>query len=118
MRRALINLLDNASDAITGNDDIGGAGTITVSTRIDDGHLEIEVADDGAGIEREALEKIHEPLFSTKPFGVGLGVPIVHRVMEEHGGRFVITSDQGCGTRAVLWLPLSRDESVARTPAC
>jgi signal transduction histidine kinase len=107
LRRAVINLVDNACDAVTSQDTDAGNGEIRVATRAENGKVEIEIADNGPGISEDLMTKIHEPLFSTKTFGVGLGLPIVRRSIEEHGGGFEITSEKGRGTRAVLWLPLS-----------
>ncbi len=106
LRRVVINLVDNARDAVLARVD-EGAREIRVATRIADGRAWIEVADNGPGIPADLLAKIHEPLFSTKTFGVGLGLPIVRQAMEEHGGVFEIAGDAGRGTRAVLWLPLA-----------
>ncbi len=106
LRRVVINLVDNARDAVLARVD-EGAREIRVATRIADGRAWIEVADNGPGIPADLLAKIHEPLFSTKTFGVGLGLPIVRQAMEEHGGGFEIAGDAGRGTRAVLWLPLA-----------
>jgi signal transduction histidine kinase len=101
LRRAIINLLDNARDAVHD----GSPGAVTVRTRVDATRAEIEVSDDGPGIAPELLERIREPLFSTKSFGVGLGLPIVEQIIDEHGGGFELTSEPGSGTRALLWLP-------------
>ena len=51
------------------------------------------------------LSKIYEPLFSTKSFGVGLGMPTVKQIMEQHGGGIEIESEEGRGTTVTLWLP-------------
>ena len=70
--------------------------------------------DNGPGIAPDTLEKIWEPLFSTKSFGVGLGLPTVKQIMEQHGGGIDITSQLGQGTEVLLWLPLNRlDERAA-----
>jgi len=52
------------------------------------------------------LLKIFEPLFSTKTFGVGLGLPVVHKIMQQHGGGVEIESEVGQGCTATLWLPM------------
>jgi signal transduction histidine kinase len=108
LRRAAINVMDNACDAMTnegGERDQLVAAELTVATRANTGRIEIEIADTGPGIPAEVLPKILEPLFSTKPFGTGLGLPTVQRIMEDHGGGLDIYSVVGRGTQVVLWLP-------------
>ena len=90
-----------------------GSGKLTVSTHAGDDRVVITITDTGPGYPEDVLPKIFEPLFSTKQFGVGLGLPTVRQIMEEHGGGFEITNGESIGTRATLWLPLaaSREES-------
>ena len=108
LRRALINLVENACQAMT---DGGGARAdtaqrrLTVASRVAGGRVEIVVADTGPGIPEEVLPQVLEPLFSTKPFGTGLGLPTVQRTLEDHGGGIEIDSEPGRGTRVRLWLP-------------
>jgi len=59
------------------------------------------------------LARIFEPLFSTKSFGVGLGLPTVKQIMEQHGGDIEITSGEGQGTRVLLWLPVKQVQEQA-----
>ncbi|MCY1378744.1 Globin-coupled histidine kinase [compost metagenome] len=54
---------------------------------------------------RETASRVFEPLFSTKAFGVGLGMPLVKRIVEQHGGSVLIDSEQGAGTRVSIVLP-------------
>ncbi len=106
LRRAVINLLENACDAMgpSGND--GEANLeLAVSTRVEGGRVKIIVADNGPGIPADIMPEIMEPLFSTKSFGTGLGLPTVKRILEEHGGGIEIESKEGKGVRAKLWLP-------------
>jgi signal transduction histidine kinase len=53
------------------------------------------------------IDRLFEPLFSTKSFGVGLGLPIAKGIMEQHGGGVEISSQKDIGTTVVLWLPKS-----------
>jgi signal transduction histidine kinase len=104
LRRSVINLVDNAGEAISGSGESGGE--ILVSTRIQGSAAYIEIADNGPGIHSEHMSRIHEPLYSTKSFGIGLGLSIVEQIMTAHGGTFDLDSTQGEGTRARLSLPL------------
>jgi PAS domain S-box-containing protein len=115
LRRVIINLVDNAAQAIEG--DREGANPappcITVRTHIAGERVEIEIADSGPGIPPEIFKRIFEPLFSTKGFGVGLGLPTVKQIMEHHGGSIEMSSEPGRGTRALIWLPLVREAGIA-----
>ena len=86
------NLMINAIQAMP------GGGKLEVSLRPDHSRLEIEFADTGAGIALEALEQIFEPYYSTKETGIGLGLPLTKKIIEEHGGQISVTSDPGKGT--------------------
>jgi two-component system nitrogen regulation sensor histidine kinase NtrY len=99
MRRALINLLDNAVEATD------APGSVTVSARCDDGQLEIQVADSGRGIPPEAKEKLFLPYFSTKGRGTGLGLAIVHRIVTDHHGTIRVEDNRPVGTVFTLELP-------------
>ena len=112
IRSAVINLMNNACDAITTEGPEVENGTIDVSTRVAEQRVEIEVSDNGSGIPDDLMLRVYEPLFSTKSFGVGLGLPIVHRVMQEHGGGMVINSLDGQGTQATIWLPLRNPDAI------
>lgn len=113
LRRALINVLQNAVQAMQGqrHQASGRVSEITVSTRLTDQRFEIILRDTGPGIRTDELERIFEPLFSTRSFGVGLGMPIVRNIMAQHGGDVEINSSDGEGTSILLWLPLSRIRS-------
>ena len=104
LRRCVINLVTNACQAI--QEGAPQQGTILVETRCVDHRLEMRFSDSGPGIPPEQMGRIFEPLYSTKEFGVGLGLPIVKQIMEAHGGGIEIWSRPGEGTRATLWLPL------------
>ncbi len=119
--RALLNGLNNASDALQPEspDETVSAPQLSVSTQIVGNHLDIEIADNGVGIEKELQAKIFEPLFSTKSFGVGLGMPVVEQVLQQHGGHVKLESKPSKGTRLHLLLPLEepKDNLVNETMA-
>ncbi len=104
-RQAMVNLLQNAAQALAEGDAHGGE--ICVSSRVRGDWVEIAVADDGPGIAPEVRDRIFEPLFSTRPFGVGLGLPLVRRIVEQHGGELVVESTPGAGARFTIRLPVA-----------
>ncbi len=113
MQRALINLLTNASEAMVGKGDDPSVFTtedpqIIVSTAMTARGAELRVSDNGPGISEENLAKIMEPLFTTKSFGVGLGLPAVEKILEQHGGGLQIDSTQGTGTTITAWIPAQK----------
>ena len=110
VRRAIINLVENAVQAMNEarRSELDTNPVLTVGTQVQGERLEIIVADTGPGIAPELMTRIWEPLFSTKSFGVGLGLPTVKQIMEREGGGMNISSVPGQGTQALLWLPLER----------
>jgi two-component system, NtrC family, nitrogen regulation sensor histidine kinase NtrY len=101
IRRALVNLLDNAVEAM------GGRGRIAVDVRSErgSGGLHLEVADDGPGIRPEDRDRLFLPYFSTKKRGTGLGLAIVHRIITDHRGRIRVEDNRPRGARFVIDLP-------------
>ncbi len=107
LRRAILNLLQNACQAFTESEHECTQATVAISTRMADGSLAIQVADNGPGIPEDIRERIFEPLFSTKSFGVGLGLPLVRQIVEQHGGEIAVDTALDEGTTITLSLPLS-----------
>ncbi len=107
--RVVLNVLNNACDAVMTEEGLQGSARtprVTVTTRSLDDSVEIAIADNGPGMSAQQQEKIFEPLFSTKSFGVGLGLSVVKQIMEQHGGSVKVESQVGHGTRVRLLLPL------------
>jgi len=69
----------------------------------------LRIEDTGPGISPENLAKIFEPLFSTKSFGTGLGLPTVKQIVNQHGGTITVDSEVGKGTVVTVRLPLQTD---------
>jgi two-component system, NtrC family, sensor kinase len=104
IKQVLINLLMNARHAV------GKNGTIRVCTawRPSDGQLEIQVADDGYGIEEKHLKHIFDPFFTTKPTGegTGLGLSVSYGIVKKHGGEIRVKSKPGKGSTFTVVLPV------------
>ena len=116
--QAVRNVIDNACQAFDGATTVGDGAAecqVAVATRHVGRRLEVSISDNGVGISPQVMARVFEPLYSSKAFGVGLGLPLVRQIMEQHGGGVEITSEEGRGTEVVLWLPLERtaDETAA-----
>jgi len=101
----VVNLLSNACQSMLEQGDAQRPWRLRVESERAGERVEIRVVDAGPGMAPAVLEKIFEPMFSTRTFGVGLGLPIVRKSMEQHGGNVEIISEVGSGTTATLWLP-------------
>ena len=108
LRRALLNLVQNALDAMP------QGGTLTLTGRRTPTHVQLQVRDTGSGISREQRTKIFEPLYTTKPGGTGLGLYIVQEIVAAHGGQVTVESVEGQGTTFTLTLPRAVDEAGER----
>jgi signal transduction histidine kinase len=115
LRLAMQNVVDNARQAMP------GGGTVVVTARRD--HVSgqagavIEVSDEGPGMDSQTLRRAMDPFFSTRPSGTGLGLPIVARIAEAHGGRVEVKSRAGEGTTVVLFIPEKRPDQRTSEPA-
>ncbi len=102
MERVFFNLLLNAAQATP------AGGAITVKTRLAGDAAEISVIDRGAGIEPKDRESIFNPFFTTKPEGVGLGLAIVSKIVDDHGGKIAVESEPGKGSVFRVYLPIRK----------
>ncbi|HWE76764.1 MAG TPA: ATP-binding protein [Stellaceae bacterium] len=105
MRQVVINLIDNAAQAMGGPDKTARDGRIVVTTAARLNAFELVIADNGPGIPAENLAKVFEPLFSTKSFGTGLGLPMVKQIVGQHDGTIDISSSPNKGTKVTIHLP-------------
>ena len=101
LHQVLVNLAVNAIQAMP------AGGTLTVGTRASGRHVVLRVEDNGIGMNKEALDRIFIPFYTTKDIneGTGLGLPVVHGIVTSHGGTIDVTSAPGVGTRFEIRLP-------------
>ena len=102
MERVIFNLVVNAAQASP------PGGAVTVKSRASGGAVEISVIDRGQGIDPQNLDSIFNPFFTTKPSGVGLGLAIVSKIVDEHGGKITVESEPGKGSVFRVLLPMVR----------
>ncbi|MBL8952884.1 MAG: HAMP domain-containing protein [Myxococcaceae bacterium] len=101
LRQVLLNLVRNGREAMA---ELGG-GRLTLSTKLQNGHVEIEVADTGPGLSTEATQHLFEPFFSTKKGGTGLGLSLSRQIVQAHGGRLEVEKLAQHGARFRITLP-------------
>jgi signal transduction histidine kinase len=104
IERVLYNLILNAAQASPSE------GSITVKTRQVGDTVEISVIDRGSGIAAKDRESIFNPFFTTKSSGVGLGLAIVSKIIDEHGGQITVESEPGAGSVFHVFLPFRESE--------
>jgi PAS domain S-box-containing protein len=105
LRQVVVNLIANAVHAL--QDKQSNGKHLRVSTHLLDDKYEIRISDNGIGMTSDIKEKVFEPLFSTKGFGVGLGMVIVKNIVDQHHGEINIQSKEGEGTTVTLRLPIN-----------
>lgn len=101
--RALMNLIINAIQAMP------NGGTLRLSAKVEENSIKIIIEDTGIGMSEEVLKNIFKPFFTTKPRGMGLGLCIVKRFIEEHKGKIEVESKLGKGTKFIIEIPKKYD---------
>jgi len=106
IKQACIGILVNASEAVSENGEV-----IFKTSNPDEDHIRIEISDNGIGILEEDIPHIFEPFFSTKEnvSGIGLGLAIVHGIIQNHKGKTDVKSERGKGTTISITLPLLKN---------
>jgi|GEM_PF-156779 len=109
IRQVVWNLVSNAIQAV------GGSGILTAATHLADPAegigVVLEVSDTGGGIPHDVVHNIFNPFFTTKAKGTGLGLPIVHAIVEKHGGTIHLDNREGAGVAFSIFLPLFPKEA-------
>ncbi len=101
LRNCLFNFITNAAQAMP------DGGTVTIGASFDpaENNFNLTFADQGTGIAAEDISKIFQPYFTTKEAGIGLGLAITERIIKEHGGEILVTSEENQGTIFTVVLP-------------
>ena len=100
MQQIIINLILNSIQAIE------NTGKVYIKTKLNQEFVDIVVKDTGCGIPQQNLDKMFEPLYTTKPKGIGLGMSIVKMLLEKNGGKIFVQSRENIGTTVTLKLPI------------
>ena len=103
LSQVLVNLALNAKDAMAKT-----GGTLTIATELEGGFVHFKVTDTGEGIPPEYLDRLFEPLFTTRKKGSGLGLSVVHQIVTAHGGHIFVESEIGKGTTFDIAIPVRR----------
>ncbi|MDP3980657.1 MAG: ATP-binding protein [Chlamydiota bacterium] len=106
LREVLINIIYNALDSMP------GGGTLSFSTREENGSVVLEISDTGIGMDEETQAKIFAPFFTTKEYGMGLGMSIVYGTVNRHGGKITVQSKKGQGSTFILSFPIVKGRRV------
>ena len=104
LTQAFINIMKNGIEAT------GPGGILSVETHSLKDQVMVTFSDSGSGIPPDQMEKIFNYYYTTKENGVGLGLPIAHRIIEAHGGQLTIRSQVGVGTKVTVTLPIERKD--------
>jgi signal transduction histidine kinase len=115
--QVVLNLLTNAVQAMSGDSPSPSEpGTLSIRGRmLDNGQVELAVSDSGSGIKPEHLDKVFEPLFTTKARGIGLGLAVSRTLARANGGDIQVVSRAGEGATFLVTLPAA--DSAARAAA-
>jgi len=105
-KTCVLNVVTNAFHAMALKAE---GGVLTLKTSVYGSTFVLSISDEGEGVPEENLQAIFEPFFSTKENGLGLGLPMTRRVIEEHGGRVEFRSVPGCGSEMTFVLPLGKN---------
>ncbi|MGK7344844.1 MAG: two-component system sensor histidine kinase NtrB [Candidatus Nitrospinota bacterium M3_3B_026] len=117
LAQVFLNIINNARESMNEKQKTGGPaalrlagwkGLLEVGTRVEDGLARVSIKDTGTGVPAAMLEKVFDPFFTTKgEKGTGLGLSIAFGIVENHGGRIEVASEEGGGTEFRVFLPLA-----------
>jgi signal transduction histidine kinase len=100
LTQAFINIMKNGMQAME------KGGVLRIETHAFKDRVSVVISDSGSGISPDQMDKIFNYYYTTKEKGVGLGLPIAHRIIEAHGGQLTVESKVGVGTKVTITLPI------------
>lgn len=103
LKTCFMNIFVNAFEAMP------DGGRLVVQTAAYNGSVSVRVEDTGCGISHENIQKVFDPYFTTKETGIGIGLALTKKIIEEHGGRISVESGAGRGTAIAVILPTSHN---------
>lgn len=109
IKQVFLNILQNSFEAVDFN---GNISIVIQQSKLENG-IEVIISDDGIGMDKDMLEKLSTPFYSTKKYGLGLGLSMSYNLIELHKGRINAESEKGKGTTFTIWLPQSHDCNVS-----
>ena len=114
LQQVLLNLIINAMDAMSAK--VPSQRVINITTRANDKRIEVAIVDSGSGLADDDRVRLFEPLFTTKPHGLGLGLSICSTIVKAHGGTLSIDNNAGDGATAVVALPTMEPDQFRASP--
>jgi len=106
LKTALFHIIRNAIEATP------GGGSVKIYAAEEGDHILLMISDTGVGIDKEHLDKIFDPFFSTKKYGFGMGLPLVKQIVLEHFGQISVESEKGKGTVFRISFPIRWEEKI------
>ena len=107
LTQAFINIMKNGMQAME------NGGILRIEAHSFKDRVEVVISDSGSGIPPDQMEKIFNYYYTTKEKGVGLGLPIAHRIIEAHGGQLKVESKVGVGTKVTVTLPIHKSSQAS-----
>ena len=102
IKRALINIIKNSIHAIDEKDSKKEKGLINIVSIKNNGYYSVKIKDNGVGMDEETREKLFEPYFSTKSSGMGLGLVITKKILDDMKARIFVKSKKNTGTEVEI----------------
>jgi signal transduction histidine kinase len=103
LKQVFLNLFKNALQAME------GGGKLRIESQKTDRYVCVSIMDSGEGIPIENMSKLFLPFFTTKQDGSGLGLPVSHQILKDHGGFLDVSSQEGVGTNFMVYLPVREE---------